>query len=43
MITPELEYIAIRENMGRLEEFKTIHDRNPAIEEIPNDASYQIK
>jgi phosphomethylpyrimidine synthase len=42
-ITPEMEYIAIRENMGRLEQFKTIHDRYPSIEEIPDDASDQIK
>ncbi|MGE9270805.1 MAG: phosphomethylpyrimidine synthase ThiC, partial [Verrucomicrobiales bacterium] len=27
IITPEMEYIAIRENMGRTEEFKTICDR----------------
>ncbi|MFC7336863.1 phosphomethylpyrimidine synthase ThiC [Haloferula chungangensis] len=27
IITPEMEYIAIRENMGRLEEFKTISDQ----------------
>ena len=43
IITPEMEYIAIRENMGRLEEFKTIHDRYPNIDEIPDDASEQIK
>ncbi|MDB4813249.1 phosphomethylpyrimidine synthase, partial [Akkermansiaceae bacterium] len=42
-VTPEMEYIAIRENMGRLEQFKTIHDRYPSIEEIPDDASDQIK
>ncbi len=27
IITPEMEYIAIRENMGRIEEFKTISDQ----------------
>ncbi|MGC6458664.1 MAG: phosphomethylpyrimidine synthase ThiC [Akkermansiaceae bacterium] len=43
VITPEMEFIAIRENMGRLEEFKTIHDRYPSIDEIPEDASEQIK
>jgi len=43
VITPEMEYIAIRENNGRLEEFKTIHDRYPTLDELPDDASPQIK
>jgi phosphomethylpyrimidine synthase len=43
IITPEMEYIAIRENNGRLEEFKTIHDRYPTLDELPDDASPQIR
>ena len=43
VITPEMEFIAIRENNGRLEEFKTIHDRYPTPDELPADASPQIR
>ncbi len=43
IITPEMEYIAIRENMGRMEEFKTIHDTYPTLDQLPDDASDQIK
>ena len=43
IITPEMEYIAIRENNGRLEEFKTVHDRYPTLDELPADASDQVK
>ena len=43
IITPEMEYIAIRENNGRLEEFKTIHDRYPTLDELPDDASPLIR
>ena len=43
VITPEMEFIAIRENMGRLEEFKTIHDSYPRVEDLPEDASPQIR
>ena len=43
IITPEMEFIAIRENMGRVEEFKTVHDRYPSIDELPEDASDTIK
>ncbi|MDB4505098.1 phosphomethylpyrimidine synthase ThiC, partial [Akkermansiaceae bacterium] len=43
IITPEMEYIAIRENNGRLEEFKTVHDRYPTLDELPDDASDTIK
>lgn len=43
IITPEMEFIAIRENMGRIEEFKTVHDRYPAVEELPEDASPAIR
>jgi phosphomethylpyrimidine synthase len=42
-ITPEMEYIAIRENMGRMEEFKTIHDSYPTLDQLPDDASDTIK
>jgi phosphomethylpyrimidine synthase len=38
-----MEYIAIRENNGRLEEFKTIHDRYPTLDELPDDASDTVK
>ncbi|MDE0825825.1 MAG: phosphomethylpyrimidine synthase ThiC [Akkermansiaceae bacterium] len=43
IITPEMEYIAIRENMGRQEEFKTIHDSYPNLKDLPEDASDRIK
>ena len=43
VITPEMEFIAIRENNGRLEEFKTIHDHYPTLDELPEDASDQVK
>ncbi|MCP5535245.1 MAG: phosphomethylpyrimidine synthase ThiC [Akkermansiaceae bacterium] len=37
IITPEMEFIAIRENMGRLQEFKTICDQYPDLEKAPNE------
>ncbi|MGJ8672262.1 phosphomethylpyrimidine synthase ThiC [Rubritalea sp.] len=43
IITPEMEFIAIRENMGRVEEFKTVNDRYPTLDELPDDASDAIK
>ncbi|NWK54509.1 phosphomethylpyrimidine synthase ThiC [Verrucomicrobiaceae bacterium N1E253] len=43
IITPEMEYIAIRENMGRMEEFKTICDQYPNLKDLPDDASERIK
>ncbi len=43
IITPEMEFIAIRENMGRLEAFKAVHDRYPTPEELPEDASEQVR
>ncbi len=43
IITPEMEYIAIRENMGRTEEFKTICDRYPNLKDLPDDASDRLK
>jgi len=43
IITPEMEYIAIRENMGRMEEFKTICDHYPNLKDVPDDASDRIK
>ncbi|WP_018969958.1 phosphomethylpyrimidine synthase ThiC [Rubritalea marina] len=43
IITPEMEFIAIRENMGRIEEFKTVNDRYPTLDELPDDASDAIK
>ncbi len=43
IITPEMEYIAIRENMGRTEEFKTICDQYPNLKDLPEDASDRIK
>lgn len=43
IITPEMEFIAIRENNGRIEEFKTVHDRYPTLDELPDDASDAIK
>ncbi len=43
IITPEMEFIAIRENMGRTEEFKTICDQYPNLKDLPDDASDRIK
>jgi len=43
IITPEMEFIAIRENMGRMEEFKTICDQYPNLKDLPDDASERIK
>lgn len=43
IITPEMEYIAIRENNGRQEEFKTICDQYPNLRDLPDDASERIK
>ena len=43
IITKEMEYIAIRENLGRKEEFKTISDSYPKLEDLPADASDRIK
>ena len=43
IITPEMEFVAIRENMGRQEEFKTICDQYPNLQDLPEDASERIK
>lgn len=43
IITPEMEYVAIRENLGREEEFKTIADSYPNLKDLPEDASDRIK
>ncbi len=43
IITPEMEYIAIRENLGRQEEYKTIADKYPNPADLPADASERIK
>ena len=43
IITPEMEYIAIRENMGRKQEFKTICDHYPNLKDLPEDASERLK
>ncbi len=43
IITPEMEFVAIRENLGRQEEYKTIADKYPNIEDLPEDASERIK
>ena len=43
IITPEMEFVAIRENLGRLEAFKTVHDTYPSIDDLPDDASDTIK
>jgi len=43
IITPEMEFIALRENMGRAEEFRTICDRYPDPRDLPEDASERLK
>ena len=43
IITPEMEYIAIRENLGRKEEFKAIADKYPNLKDLPPEASDRIK
>lgn len=43
IITPEMEFVAIRENLGREEEFKTIADQYPNLKDLPADASDRLK
>ena len=43
IITPEMEYIAIRENLGRKEEFQTIADKYPNLADLPPEASDRIR
>ncbi|MEM6365935.1 MAG: phosphomethylpyrimidine synthase ThiC, partial [Planctomycetota bacterium] len=43
IITPEMEYVAIRENLGRKQEFETIADRYPNLKDLPPDASDRIR
>jgi len=43
IITAEMEYVAIRENMGRQEEFKTIADTYPNPNDLPPEASERIR
>ena len=38
IITPEMEYVAIRENLGREEAYKTIYDRYPSEKSRPEAA-----
>ena len=38
IITPEMEYVAIRENLGREEAYKTIFDRYPSEKSRPEEA-----
>lgn len=37
IITPEMEYVSIRENLGREEAFRTIYDRFPSHKSRPNE------
>ena len=43
IITPEMEFVAIRENLGREQEFKTIADQYPNPNDLPPEASERIK
>ena len=43
IITQEMEYIAIRENLGRKEEFETIADKYPNLRDLPPEASERIR
>ena len=43
IITPEMEFIAIRENMGRAEEFKTICDEYPDPQTRPSEATKRLQ
>ena len=43
IITQEMEYVAIRENLGRQEEFKTIADKYPNLRDLPPEASDRIR
>ena len=43
IITPEMEYVAIRENLGRKEEFETIADKYPNLRDLPPEASERIR
>lgn len=38
MITPEMEYVAIRENLGREQAFKAVYDRFPSEKSRPQEA-----
>jgi len=43
IITAEMEYVAIRENMGRQEEYQTIADKYPNPNDLPPEASERIR
>jgi phosphomethylpyrimidine synthase len=43
IITAEMEYVAIRENLGRQEEYQTIADKYPKLEDLPPEASERIR
>lgn len=42
IITPEMEYVAIRENLGREEAFKTIYDKFPNAKSRPDSAQWLL-
>ncbi len=42
IITPEMEYVAIRENLGREEAFKAIYDKFPSAKSRPEAAQYLL-
>ena len=43
IITAEMEYVAIRENLGRQKEYQTIADRYPNLKDLPPEASDRIR
>ncbi len=42
IITPEMEYVAIRENLGREEAYKTIYDKFPNAKSRPDSAQWLL-
>ncbi len=42
IITPEMEYVAIRENLGREEVFKAVYDRFPSPKSRPESAQWLL-
>lgn len=43
IITPEMEYVAIRENLGREEAFKAVYDRFPSAKSRPEEAQKMLE
>ncbi len=42
IITPEMEYVTIRENLGREQAFRAIYDKYPSKKSRPDDAQHEL-